>query len=81
MVKIELFRNFAKSFKNLAKKNKNIINDLKQLEKTLKENPKNGISLGFGLYKIRYLVEIYEKNEIENIPIEKIKEIIKKEME
>lgn len=55
MVKIELFANFRKKFKILAKKNKSIINDLKELEKTLKQNPKSGISLGFGLYKVRML--------------------------
>lgn len=108
MIKIELFENFRKKFKTLARKNKNIINNLKELEQTLKQNPKSGVSLGFGLYKIKmansskkigkrggfrvisyfvdendilYLVEIYEKNSIENIALSKLKKIIQNEME
>jgi len=44
---------FIKDVKRLTKRHKRIANDLQLLEKTLAENPKNGIPLGGHCYKIR----------------------------
>jgi mRNA-degrading endonuclease RelE of RelBE toxin-antitoxin system len=44
---------FDKDVKRLFKKYKQLPNDLKVLNKELLENPKSGIELGDGCYKIR----------------------------
>jgi len=44
---------FSKDVKRLYKKYKNISHDLKKLQEALYENPKSGIELGAGCYKIR----------------------------
>jgi mRNA-degrading endonuclease RelE of RelBE toxin-antitoxin system len=44
---------FEKDVKKLFKKYKQLANDLKVLNKELLENPKSGIELGSGCYKIR----------------------------
>ncbi len=44
---------FEKSVKTLRKRFRNIGADLRQLKQELTDNPRAGISLGDGLYKIR----------------------------
>ncbi|MEA1920724.1 MAG: hypothetical protein U9N52_12855 [Campylobacterota bacterium] len=44
---------FSKDVKKLYKKYKNLLNDLKLLQKRLQDDPKAGIELGKGCYKIR----------------------------
>jgi mRNA-degrading endonuclease RelE of RelBE toxin-antitoxin system len=94
---------FNKSYKKLSKRYINIYNDFNKLKDTLQKNPKDGESLGNGLYKIRvknsdknkgknagyriitYLIDnentinfiyIYDKSDIENIPIKELSTII-----
>jgi len=44
---------FSKDVKRLYKKYKNLLNDLKFLQKRLQDDPKSGIELRKGCYKIR----------------------------
>ncbi len=53
MTKIEFFDNFLKELKQLKKSNKNILKDIMSLEEQLKQNPTQGVSLGYQMYKIR----------------------------
>lgn len=52
-LKIISLESFKKDAKKLYKKNKKLPLDLKTLNEVLKENPKAGIELTSGLYKIR----------------------------
>ncbi|MBN1184526.1 MAG: type II toxin-antitoxin system RelE/ParE family toxin [Bacteroidales bacterium] len=47
---------FKKFFKKLYKKYPSLKEDLKELIDTLKEKPDYGISLGYGIYKIRLAI-------------------------
>ncbi|MFD1258448.1 type II toxin-antitoxin system RelE/ParE family toxin [Mucilaginibacter terrae] len=49
--------NFVKRAKHFKKKHPSLPEDLAQLEKDLLENPKQGIDLGGGLYKIRLAIK------------------------
>lgn len=51
--KIKTLSHFEKEVKKLFKKYKQLPNDLRSLNKELSENPKSGIELGNGYYKIR----------------------------
>ena len=51
--KIYALNQFKKDVKNLQKRYKNIKNDLKTLNKSLQNNPKEGINLFSNVYKIR----------------------------
>jgi len=53
MIEIRFLENFRKKFKKLHKKNRKLLDDIKELEQELKTDPKTGISLGHGMYKIR----------------------------
>ena len=46
-------KSFISSFKKFYKKFPRLKNDFLQLEQSLLENPKQGIDLGAGIYKIR----------------------------
>ncbi|MCX6077861.1 MAG: type II toxin-antitoxin system RelE/ParE family toxin [Campylobacterales bacterium] len=50
---IKTLSSFEKDVKKLFKKYKHIPSDLKVLREELSENPKSGIELGNGCYKIR----------------------------
>jgi mRNA-degrading endonuclease RelE of RelBE toxin-antitoxin system len=50
---IEPLDEFNRDFKELKKKYKNIAKDLMSIEDTITNNPKSGISMGNGFYKIR----------------------------
>jgi len=52
---------FEKYFKRYAKKYRSLSNDIKELESILLENPKLGIDLGNGLFKIRLAVKSKNK--------------------
>ena len=52
---------FEKYFKRYSKKYRTLKDDLKSLEKQLLENPKLGIDLGEGLFKIRLGVKSKNK--------------------
>lgn len=58
--KILTTANFNKEAKVLSQKYPSLKNDLAELGKILEENPKIGISLGKGVYKIR--LQIKSKN-------------------
>ena len=51
--KIYALNQFKKDVKSLQKRYKNIKNDLKTLNKSLQNNPKEGINLFSNVYKIR----------------------------
>ena len=51
--KIYALNQFKKDVKRLQKRYKNIKNDLKTLNKSLQNNPKEGINLFSNIYKIR----------------------------
>src|SRR5258708_37714712 len=51
--KIETTSNFIKELKPLAKKYRSLKTDLLELNKSLKQDPTQGIALGQGCYKIR----------------------------
>ncbi len=53
MIKVLPSKIFEREFNNLLKKYKNIINDVEKLVNELKVNPKIGIALKNGAYKIR----------------------------
>ncbi|MDN3588593.1 type II toxin-antitoxin system RelE/ParE family toxin [Pedobacter aquatilis] len=48
---------FIKKAKQLTKKHLSLISDLAQLESTLLNNPKTGIDLGNGIFKIRLAIK------------------------
>ncbi len=48
---------FINKAKDLKKRHKSLLNDLEKLEQSLIKNPKQGVALGNGLYKIRLAVE------------------------
>lgn len=48
---------FIKKAKQLKKKHLSLVNDLAQLEFTLTNNPKTGMDLGNGIFKIRLAVK------------------------
>lgn len=52
-IKIVPLSHFERELKRLAKKYKTLLPDIYILRDNLKENPKNGTSLGSNLYKIR----------------------------
>jgi hypothetical protein len=52
---------FEKYFKRYLKKYRSIYNDIAELEKQLIENPKMGVDLGEGLYKVRLAVKSKNK--------------------
>ena len=52
-LKIISLESFKKDVKKLYKKNKKLPQDLKSLNDTLSENPKIGIELSSGLFKMR----------------------------
>jgi len=47
---------FIRKAKGLKKKHLSLIEDLEQLEKSLIENPRQGVDLGGGLHKLRLAV-------------------------
>ena len=56
-VRIELTDNFIRQAKLLLKKYKSLPQDLNQLQKDLLHNPRLGISLGNGAFKIRLRIK------------------------
>ncbi|MGI4020458.1 MAG: hypothetical protein ACRYFA_03055 [Janthinobacterium lividum] len=48
---------FIRKAKDLKKRHLSLLQDLEKLEQSLLENPKQGVALGSGLYKIRLAVE------------------------
>ncbi|MFW0717815.1 type II toxin-antitoxin system RelE/ParE family toxin [Pedobacter sp. N23S346] len=48
---------FIKKAKQLKKKHLSLVSDLTQLESILKNNPKTGIDLGNGIFKIRLAIK------------------------
>ena len=48
---------FVKKAKDLKKKHPSLTQDLEELEKVLLNNPKHGVDLGGGLYKIRLAIK------------------------
>ncbi len=50
---IQLYPLFIKELKRLAKRYKSIKEDLETLRKELLENPKKGVNIGRGVYKVR----------------------------
>lgn len=50
---IKTLSSFEKDVKKLFKKYKHLLSDLKLLKEELSQNPKSGIELGNGCYKIR----------------------------
>lgn len=59
--KIELTDNFKKEAKKLIKKYASLKDEIVELAETLKTNPKQGVSLGNEVYKIR--IAIASKNQ------------------
>lgn len=55
-IKISYSPIFIKKAKQLKKKHISLINDLSQLEFILIENPKTGVDLGNGIFKIRLAI-------------------------
>ena len=53
MIKVIPSKFFEREFNNLFKKYKNIVSDVEKVVNELKVNPKNGIALKNGAYKIR----------------------------
>jgi mRNA-degrading endonuclease RelE of RelBE toxin-antitoxin system len=56
-VSIELTDNFIRQAKVLLKKYRSLPQDLEQLQKDLIDNPKLGVSLGNGAFKIRLRIK------------------------
>jgi len=52
---------FEKQYKRYAKKYRSLENEIQELEKTFIENPKFGIDLGDGLFKIKLAVRSKNK--------------------
>ncbi len=52
---------FKRLFKKLLKKYPSLKSDLQLLATKLSENPKMGISLGYGIYKIRFAISSKDK--------------------
>lgn len=52
---------FKRLFKKLLKKYPSLKSDLQLLTAKLSENPKIGISLGYGIYKIRFAIRSKDK--------------------
>lgn len=48
---------FIRKAKDLKKKHASLISDLEILEKSLIDNPKQGVNLGGGLYKLRLAIK------------------------
>ena len=99
-MKITVTPTFKKAFKRLNKKSNSLGVHIRSLHSQLLENPKQGMSLGNGFYKIRIasdysgksggyrvvtyycnadtvcLVHLYQKSELENIPLSVLKKIL-----
>lgn len=48
---------FIKKAKDLKKRHQSLLDDLEKLEHSLLENPRQGVALGSGLYKIRLAIK------------------------
>jgi hypothetical protein len=57
MIEVRLFDKFKREFKRLSKKFRTLPNELRELIEELENDPKKGVNLGGGLFKIRLASE------------------------